>query len=212
MTDNYYILQEGEKTGPFTYNELIDKGLDINTRIASDTGSSWQNASDLPEFYDYFEAKGHYFPTEENLATFWWRLVAYLLDMVALYVILSLIMVLIAMFFPTEQIKTYLENFDTRIPMNQLKLNLIGFSVSVIYNTLFEATPMRGSIGKKLCKMAVVDADGKGLSLGKAFIRNLSKFISGAALCIGYLNILWDEHRQGWHDQIARTYVIRQEP
>jgi uncharacterized RDD family membrane protein YckC len=117
----------------------------------------------------------------------------------------------VAMFFPTEQIKTYLENFDTKLPMNQLKLNLIGFSVSVIYNTLFEATPMRGSIGKKLCKMAVVDADGKGLSLGKAFIRNLSKFISGAALCIGYLNILWDEHRQGWHDQIARTYVIRQE-
>ncbi|MDB4999128.1 MAG: hypothetical protein JWP67_1137 [Mucilaginibacter sp.] len=211
MTDNYYILQDGEKTGPFTYNELIDKGLDINTRIASDTGSSWQNASDLPEFYGYFEAKGHYFPTEDNLATFWWRLVAYLLDIVALYIILSLIMVLIAMFFPTDQIKTYLENFDTKLPMNQLKVNLIGFSLSVIYNTLFEATPMRGSIGKKLCKMAVVDADGKGLSLGKAFIRNLSKFISGAALCIGYLNILWDEHRQGWHDQIARTYVIRQE-
>ena len=76
MTDNYYILQDGEKTGPFTYGELMDMGLDVNTRIVSETGSDWQNAADIPDFFEYFEARGHAFPTEDNLATFWVRLLA----------------------------------------------------------------------------------------------------------------------------------------
>ncbi|WP_374951679.1 RDD family protein [Mucilaginibacter sp.] len=211
MTDSYYILIDGVKTGPFTFEELIDRGLDTGTRVTPANGSNWENASDVPDFYEYFYAKGHIFPTDDNLATFWWRLVAYLLDMVAIYIILTFVMVIIVTFAPTDGLKEYLEGLDTKNSMTQLKLNLIGFALSVVYNTIFEATPMRGSIGKKLCKIVVVDADGMRLSIGKAFIRNVTKFISGAALCIGYLNILWDEHRQAWHDQIARTYVLKPE-
>jgi uncharacterized RDD family membrane protein YckC len=33
--------------------------------------------------------------------------------------------------------------------------------------------------------------------------------ISGLILDLGYLWILIDENKQGWHDKIADTYVVR---
>ena len=208
MTDNYYILQDGEQAGPFTGYELMEMGLDVDTMLLPAMSSKWQKASDLPEFNPYFEAKGIYFPTLDNLATFWWRLLAYAIDCVVLYLLINILVMLLVAFGPVENLLTKIQKFDTKDPINQLTLNLIGFALSVVYNTIFEATSMRGSIGKKICKLAVVDADGRRLGIGQAFLRNLYKFISGAALCLGYLNVFWDEHRQGWHDQWARTYVI----
>jgi uncharacterized RDD family membrane protein YckC len=130
------------------------------------------------------------------------------LIVVALYILLNILVVLFIATAPIKNLQAEIQNFDTKNTVNQLILNMIGFVISVIYNSIFEATAMQGSIGKKICKLVVVDADGRRLGLGQALLRNLYKFISGAALCLGYLNIIWDEHHQGWHDQWARTYVI----
>src|SRR5579862_4407107 len=87
MGNDYYILEDGEQKGPFTFDELIDMGLNIHTRVLSPLADGWQDACDLPEFYRYFEGKGIYFPTEDNLASFWWRLAAYIIDTVILTVL-----------------------------------------------------------------------------------------------------------------------------
>jgi hypothetical protein len=58
--------------------------------VLSPKADDWQRASDLPEFFEYFEAKGVYFPTEDNLATFWWRLLAYLIDSVLISLLISI--------------------------------------------------------------------------------------------------------------------------
>lgn len=207
MTDSYYILRDGVKTGPFTYDELTDMGLDANTRVVSSTGNNWEAASDMPDFYEYFEAKGHTFPTEDNLATFWWRLAAYVIDNI---VVLMLLAVILPDLFITIYKNELADNMSTEALMARVKLNAISFVVTTIYHSLFEASKWRGSIGKKICNLTVIDADGIGLGIGRAFLRNVSKFLSAIVFCIGYLNILWDDHRQGWHDQIARAYVIRQ--
>jgi len=34
--------------------------------------------------------------------------------------------------------------------------------------------------------------------------------ISGVVLFLGYLWILIDKKKQGWHDKIARTYVVKE--
>lgn len=209
MTDNsYYILRDGVKTGPFTYQELTDMGIEANTRVVPSAGNNWENAADLPEFYEYFEAQGHIFPTEDNLASFWWRLAAYVIDNILVLFLLSLIVPNLIMDVYNNQLN---DTVTDAALMARLKFNLVAFAAMTIYNTLFEITNMRGSIGKKVCRIKVVDADGLKLTLGKALLRNSFKFISGAALCIGYLHILWDEHRQAWHDQVARTYVVRPE-
>lgn len=66
-------------------------------------------------------------------------------------------------------------------------------------------TPGKMAIGAK-----VVDAEtGQYISVGKAIIRYLSYFISAIGLFVGYIWVGLDPKKQGWHDHIAGTVVIR---
>ena len=54
MNSDYYILEDGEQKGPFTFDELIEMEPDLHTRVLSPNADGWQDACDLPELYDYF--------------------------------------------------------------------------------------------------------------------------------------------------------------
>jgi uncharacterized RDD family membrane protein YckC len=82
-----------------------------------------------------------------------------------------------------------------------------GYPVlSVIYDLTFwmltGQTP-----GKRLMGVRVVRADGARLHLGNAIRRELAYVLSGI-LFLGYLWILLDNKRQGWHDKLAGTIVV----
>jgi hypothetical protein len=55
----------------------------------------------------------------------------------------------------------------------------------------------------------VVGKDGLPISSGKALLRYVGYIVSGAVLSIGFLWAAFDRKRQGWHDKMAGTYVIR---
>jgi uncharacterized RDD family membrane protein YckC len=200
MTDAYYILEDGEQKGPFTFDELIEMDLDIHTRVLSPLDDTWQDACDLPEFFPYFEAQGIHFPTEDNLATFWWRMLAYIIDSVLMILVFEFIISICA-----SNGKT----FNLQSTTDMIILEAIYYAMSIIYNTLCEASAWEGSLGKKFCKLVVVDADGMGLTYVNALSRNLSKILSNFFFGIGFLSVLWNDHRQAWHDQIAKTYVVK---
>ncbi len=64
--------------------------------------------------------------------------------------------------------------------------------------------------GKMAVRVKVIRADGAEIGFGRALLREtLGKFISGVILCIGYLMIAFDQQKQGLHDKIADTYVIK---
>lgn len=66
-------------------------------------------------------------------------------------------------------------------------------------------TPGKMAIGAR-----IVDAETGGpISPGKAVVRYLGYFISMIGLFIGYIWVGLDPKKQGWHDHIARTVVIR---
>ena len=44
--------------------------------------------------------------------------------------------------------------------------------------------------------------------MGQAILRYIGYIVSALALSIGFIWIAIDKRRQGWHDKIARTYVI----
>lgn len=68
-----------------------------------------------------------------------------------------------------------------------------------------QATP-----GKMLLKLKVVDAKTGGpLTVGQAVIRYLGYFVSSIPLCIGLIWVGLDAKKQGWHDKMAGTYVVR---
>ena len=51
-------------------------------------------------------------------------------------------------------------------------------------------------------------ADGS-ITFGVAFLRLIGYLVSGAMFYLGFLWIAVDPRKQGWHDKIAGTVVIR---
>ncbi|MBX3059983.1 MAG: RDD family protein [Anaerolineae bacterium] len=62
--------------------------------------------------------------------------------------------------------------------------------------------------GKMLMGVRVVSVDARPLSFGQAIKRLLGYYLSMLPFFIGFFWILVSDSRQGWHDKIARTYVI----
>ncbi len=64
------------------------------------------------------------------------------------------------------------------------------------------------TLGQALLGLRVLRTDGRSLTLGPAVRRILGYYISFLALFLGFLWVLIDDRRQGWHDKIADTVVI----
>ncbi len=64
------------------------------------------------------------------------------------------------------------------------------------------------TIGKRYYGLKVVTKDGKKPSLKRAIARSLSYWLS-SLFGIGFLWIAVDRNNQGFHDKIARTYVVK---
>lgn len=71
-----------------------------------------------------------------------------------------------------------------------------------------QATP-----GKMMLKLRVVDADSGGpLTFGQGVGRYAAYFASTIPLGLGFLWVAIDKRKQGWHDKLAHTVVIRAKP
>ena len=62
-----------------------------------------------------------------------------------------------------------------------------------------------------ICHLKVVQENGEELTYGKSFLRVIGYFFSTIALNLGFLWVAFDRKKQGLHDKIAGTYVIRLE-
>ncbi len=81
--------------------------------------------------------------------------------------------------------------------------------VPLAYFVLF--TGLRGqTLGKMALKIKVVDSQGEVPGIGRALVREVGgKFVSSIALYLGFLWIAWNGRKEGWHDKIAGTFVLR---
>lgn len=137
-------------------------------------------------------------------AGFWIRFFAYGID----GAIIGAIQILLGLLFD------YLVGFSVTLSNEgQVAMavvsGLMSISISFCYGIFFIGycgqTP-----GKMLVRVKVIRTDGSALSYGQAFLREfLGKFVSGILLGIGYLMVAFDSQKQGLHDKIADTYVIR---
>ena len=65
------------------------------------------------------------------------------------------------------------------------------------------------TVGNRIMKIRVVKTDGSELTLMDAFIRYIGLIISFFAIFIGVIWVAFDANKQGWHDKIANTYVVK---
>jgi uncharacterized RDD family membrane protein YckC len=80
---------------------------------------------------------------------------------------------------------------------------------SILYFVGFWAwrgqTPGMMLLGLRIAR----DADGTPPGLGRSILRYIGFFISALVLFIGFIWIAFDRRKQGWHDKIAGTVVVR---
>lgn len=93
--------------------------------------------------------------------------------------------------------------------VNRMSVFALGVLVGWMYAAFFESSVWQATIGKKLVGLRVTDLEGNRISPGRATARYLSKYLSMLGLGFGYLNIIWSPRAQGWHDEIAKTLVLR---
>lgn len=139
------------------------------------------------------------------------RFYAYLIDIIPITIIVS---ILFSNF--GEAASNYFSNtgnIQTRIEflMERNKVRIISFLIWVIYCIIMDASSFYGSFGKYLVGIKVIDEYGERLTIQRSFIRNSTKIISQAVLSLGFVWILFDKKRQGWHDKIAKTLVVEDE-
>ena len=65
------------------------------------------------------------------------------------------------------------------------------------------------TLGMKALAIKVVKTDGAALSVTTAIIRYVGLIVAFLCLFIGVIWVAFDANKQGWHDKIAGTYVVK---
>ena len=81
-------------------------------------------------------------------------------------------------------------------------------AIPVVYYVVLWA--IGGTLGQRITGLRVVDANtGGNLGFGKAILRFIGYLVSVAVVFIGLIWVAFDPRKQGWHDKIAGSLVIR---
>ncbi len=90
--------------------------------------------------------------------------------------------------------------------------NVVNFVFSIGYwIVVLGMVATRGqSPGKIAIGIKIVRTDGSSIGIGTTLLREIiGKIVSTIFIFLGYIWILFDGQRQGWHDKISSTYVVR---
>lgn len=128
------------------------------------------------------------------------RLVAFVIDALIVVILIGIIT------FIGSFLGDFLRVQNRTLRLLQFATIMISLGVNIGYYVgLWQLAGM--TIGKRIMGLIVVAEDGGRITFGKAIRRYVGYYIS-AILMLGYVWILLDPRRQGWHDKLAGTFVL----
>ena len=139
-------------------------------------------------------------PAPPRYAGFWRRVLASLVDSV---IAAALILPLLQIFYGQAV-------YDPAAPLilgpaHVVVTYVLPAVAAVLFWRFRGATP-----GKMLVGVRIVDADtGAPPSAAQCIRRYVGYFVSTLGLCLGFVWVAFDARKQGWHDKMANTVVIR---
>ena len=142
------------------------------------------------------------------------RLVAYLLDGILLGFVITVIAVVAALaFFPDLPRFERVDQIDPvtagRLVAFVTVLVVLILAVTIAYFPWFWARGGQTPGMRPFSLYVVNDRDGGPITGSTALLRLLGFWVSGAVFSIGFIWILIDPRRRGWHDLIAGTLVVK---
>ena len=85
----------------------------------------------------------------------------------------------------------------------------ISAVVTWLYSALMESSAKQATVGKMALGIIVTDLEGGRIGFGKATGRHFAKILSALILGIGFIMVAFTQRKQGLHDILAGTLVIR---
>ena len=140
-------------------------------------------------------------PENVEYAGFWIRLGAYIIDSILMALIIYPLLYAIYGLAGADYSSAF--NSNGFIPM--LLIWVLPIVTVIWFWVKKQATP-----GKMLFSLRVLDAKtGNSSTIGQSVARYLGYMIAGIPLGLGYIWVAFDSKKQGWHDKIAGTVVVR---
>ena len=143
-------------------------------------------------------------PAGTRYAGFWIRLLAYVLDSVAVDGITF------ALLNATKPISCHTLDGTTCLPGTTTvsPLLYVFTAIPVAYFVVLWA--LGGTVGQRVLGMRVVNAaTGADLGFGRAMVRYVGYLVSVAVVFVGLVWAGFDPRKQGWHDKVAGSVVVR---
>ena len=137
---------------------------------------------------------------ETHYSGFWIRVLASLIDTIWLLALTFTLAWIVygAMYFESTSF--------SQGPADIFISYVMPFILTLMFWYFKSATP-----GKMILGIKIVDARTMGkASTGKLCLRYLGYYISALILGLGFFWVGWDSRKQGWHDKIAGTLVIKE--
>ncbi len=144
--------------------------------------------------------------SEAPKAGFWIRFVAYFLDGLIVGIPgLILVFIALAISKPADGQAT------SQVSGAVIVVYALWIIASIAYFIYFWTRPEGQTLGMKALHLRVVKTDGSQLTMGGAVLRYLGMMLNSIifGLPIGWIWAGFDKNKQGWHDKIAGTYVVK---
>jgi uncharacterized RDD family membrane protein YckC len=143
---------------------------------------------------------------------FWRRVVAALIDSV----VIGVAMYAIGMFLPVVE-NAGMSNIspsERAIGLAaEVNLTTLGTVILLVggwlYAALLESGPRQATLGKMALSLRVTDLDGDRINFAQASGRFFAKLLSLIVFLIGFVMVAFTPRKQGLHDILAKTLVIR---
>jgi uncharacterized RDD family membrane protein YckC len=145
-------------------------------------------------------------------AGFWLRFVAYVIDIVVIWIVAIPIYLLLGAAFGLSM------SSIARDPNGMLLGSSLGSLVLFegcailglwLYFAIMESSAWQGTVGKKILGLRVTDLGGNRISFGRATGRFFGKLLSNLTFAIGYIMAGFTAKKQALHDMIAGCLVTK---
>ncbi len=144
-------------------------------------------------------------------AGFWRRVAAYLIDVIIISVVGGFIGGLFGGVMGAGISASGGSVEDSMQTLNSVG-GLIGLVIGIGYFAGLESSSWQATVGKKALGIVVTDLNGNRISFGRALGRYFGKILSSLILMIGYIMVAFTEKKQGLHDMLASTLVVKARP
>ncbi|MBI4091403.1 RDD family protein, partial [candidate division WWE3 bacterium] len=139
----------------------------------------------------------------KKYASLWPRFIAAAVDAVLLLPLLALLLFLTTALW-SGSILTLLPAAAWSI------LIIFVFNLGIFFLNPYLMSRYGSTVGKMVAGLSVEHVDGSRLTYRQALFREyIAKMASASLLGLGYYWISRDPNRQGWHDMLSDTYVVR---